>query len=46
MNVENAMLGELYTRFKKKQNSTVGLPVRDLTLMSQLKMQIEKTISD
>lgn len=40
------MLGELYTRYKRKQQASVGLPVKDLTLMSQLKTQIEKTIQD
>lgn len=35
--IENEMLGNLYSKLKNKKASAIGLPARDLALMSQLK---------
>jgi len=38
--IENYVLGEMYTRLKEKQTKEMGLAIKDLTLMHQLRMQI------
>lgn len=46
LQAENHVLGEMYARLKKRQDNAFGLPVRDLTLISSLRMQIERNIKE
>ena len=38
LDIENYEIGKLYSKFKKRQNSTSGNPIKDLDLMKKLSM--------
>ena len=44
--MEHYELGKLYTKFKKRQASHGGHPVRDINEMTKLRHEIEKSIHE